>query len=118
MTDRPAAALTRLAVGEIFHATGGNGASLICLVTAVTEKTIQVRTVTTQLSLDFDRETGVGRWGKGTGVIDSIAPLPADIRDALLGLDRRYAAGGNPKLLDTEKRALLFVGSFYAANPL
>lgn len=117
MAER-AAAFRNLVLGDIFHAEGDNGASLICLVTTVTDTTIQGRTVTTQYSLDFDRQTGIGKWGEGTCVIDSIAPLPAEIRDALLGLDRRYAAGGDPKLLDTEKRALVFVGSFYAANPL
>jgi hypothetical protein len=115
--DRPAA-LRSLAVGDIFHAEGDNGASLICLITAITDTAIQARTVTSQLSLDFDRQTGIGGWGKGTCVVDSIAPLPTEIRDALLGLDRRYALGGDPKLLDAEKRTLVFVGSFYAANPI
>jgi hypothetical protein len=112
------AALRSLAVGDIFHAEGDNGASLICIIIAITDAAIQARTATSQMSLDFDRQTGIGGWGKAHASIDSIAPLPADIRDALLGLDRRYAAGGDLKLLDTEKRALVFVGWFYAANPI
>jgi hypothetical protein len=117
MTDRPAV-ISSLAVGDIFHAEADNGASLICLVTDVTDTAIQARTVTTQISLDFDRQSSIGKWGKGTCVVDSIAPLPAEIRHALLGLDRRYALGGDPRLLDTEQRALVFVTSFYTANPI
>jgi hypothetical protein len=117
MADRPAA-LSDLAVGELFHANGDNGASLICLVAAVTDTVIEARTVTTQICLDFDRQTGIGKWGNGMCVVDSIAPLPTEIRDTLLGLDRRYALGGDPRLLDIEKRALIFVSSFYRANPI
>jgi hypothetical protein len=111
-------AVRTLAVGHIFHGEGSNGASLICLVTAVTEATIHARTMTTQYDLEFDRQTGVCEFGNGTGTIDSIAALPADIREALLGLDRRYRSGGEGRLSDAEKRALIFVASFYPANPV
>ena len=110
--------ITDLAVGDIFHATAENDARLICLVTSITQMVIHARTVTTQYSLEFDRQSGIGQWGKGTSVIDSMAPLPPDIRDALLGLDQRYRRGDDPKLLDAEKKALLFVASFYPANPV
>jgi hypothetical protein len=117
MTDRRTA-ISSLTIGDLFHAEGDNGAKLICLVTGVIEKTVEARTVTSQIWLEFDRRTGIGKRGNGTCEIDSIAPLPIEIRDVLLGLDQRYVRGEDPKLLDTEKRALLFVGSFYAANPI
>jgi len=57
-------ALMKLAVGNIFHGEAQNGASLICLVTAVSETAIYARTVTTQLCLEFDRQSGLyGRAG-------------------------------------------------------
>ncbi len=110
--------LWTLAVGDIFHGEGSNGASLICLVTAMTAATIHAHTMTTQFDLEFDRVTGVCKWGTGTGIINSIAPLPADIRETLLGLDQRYLSGGEGRLSDAEKRALIFVASFYPANPV
>ena len=111
-------AVRTLAVGDIFHGEGTNGASLICVVTAVTEETVHARTMTTQYDLEFDRLTGVCEWGNSTATIDSVAPLPADIREALLGLDQRYRSGGEGQLSDAEKRALIFLASFYPANPV
>ena len=85
------AALNSLAVGDIFHAESPNAASLICLVLAVTETTIQARTMTHQIHLEFDRQTGVAEWGddRVPCVVDSVAPLPADIHNVMLGLDRK-----------------------------
>jgi uncharacterized membrane protein YfbV (UPF0208 family) len=62
-------------------------------------------------------------------VINSVAPLPAEIHDVFLELDRKYAAvhgrkevfEQNPeyfKLTDAEKRAFRFIDSHYASNPL
>jgi hypothetical protein len=53
--------------------------------------------------------------------IDSTAPLPKDIYDALVGLDERYRTRDDPestKVLAHEKRAFLFVANFYRNNPL
>ena len=117
MRDRTDA-LRTLGIGDIFHGEGSNGASLLCLVTGVTETTIEARTMTSQYALEFDRRTGTCVWGKGAGTIDSIALLPDEIRDALLGLDRRYRVGDDATLSDREKRALIYVASFYPANPV
>ncbi len=40
------ALLRNLLVGDLFHVSGPGGASLVCLTTAVTGTTIEVRTVT------------------------------------------------------------------------
>lgn len=126
--------LHSLAVGDIFHAHAPNGASLICLTTAVTDTTVQARTVTHAMHLDFDRETGVAEWigskdwpDKGYGddpvrcVVDSVEPLPVDIHNILLFVDRKSRLTGvwkDMRLSDDEKRAFLYVYSHYPANPI
>lgn len=125
MIDRELS-LSNLAEGDIFHGECPNGASLICLVTSVSENIIEARTVTTQLHFQFDRKTGIAKWGDEPVIctIDSVAPLPMEIYNVMLGLDRKFRQEDDPddpdqfKLSDAEKRALLFVASFYPSNPL
>lgn len=122
MEDRKAA-LVNLAIGDIFHAESPNGASLICLVTSLTDTSIRARTVTTQLCLQFDRRTGIAEWGDQSVpcTIDSVAPLPADIHDIILGIDVKFRSEHETeqlKLNDAEKRALLYVDSHYSSNQL
>jgi hypothetical protein len=128
----------RLVVGDIFHASflpeGHSGPSLICLVTSVTETSIQARTVTTQFRFQFSLKTGetesvderafVARGDENVVcAIDSIAPLPVDIHNVMLGIDRKFRLERyerNPeriKLNDAEKKALIFVGTYYPENP-
>ena len=82
-------ALKGLAAGDIFHARSSNGASLLCLVTAVDEATIYARRIHTQDEERFDRKTGF-EWGKADTKIDCIAPLPPEIHDVFVRLDQRY----------------------------
>ena len=117
--------LARLVVGDIFHAhpSSPEGASLICLVVSVTESTIHARTVTTQMQTEFDRQTGEGVWGDDRipCTIDSTAPLPVEVHNVLLGLDRRSRLERIPerfKLTDAENRALSFLTAHYASDPL
>lgn len=128
MTDREVI-LAKLAVGDIFHAEYPNGASCICLALAVNDAIIQARRVTTQENLEFDRQTGVERDNnaQSLAVINSVAPLPIEIHDVFLALDRKYGAASddifdsNPeyfKLTDSEKQAFRFIDSHYASNPL
>jgi len=122
MPDRKTA-LGNLAVGDICHAESPNGASLVCLVLSVTETTIRTRTVTTQLHIEFDRQTGIAEWGdeRVLCTIDSTARLPSEIHDVMLGLDRKFRFERDPeriKLTDAEKRASVFIHSFYASNRL
>ena len=124
MIDRKAA-LNRLVVGDIFHATSAEEAPLVSLITSITDTTIHARTMTTQYSLKFDRQTGKGEL-KGEirtvrCTMDSIAPLPVDIHNVMLGLDRKSRLEWKEeriKLNEDEKRALLFLDSHYEANPL
>jgi hypothetical protein len=113
------AAFDTLSVGDIFHAAAPNGASLICLVTELTASRIRARTITTQITLEFDRHTGIAKWGADNTpcTIDSTAPLPAETRDVFIKLDQRYRSTDNLedlKLLEAEKRALVFAGSHYS----
>lgn len=128
MADRETA-LRRLAAGDIFHGRSPNGASLVCLVTSVTESTIGARRITTQDELAFDRQTGV-EIGDVRSRIDCVAPFPPDIRDIFLALDRKYRAlremdrsGIEPdadqiRLTVEEKRALFFIDEHVASNPI
>jgi hypothetical protein len=67
-------ALRNIKIGDIFHAEGDNGGSLICLATSITGTVIYARTVTTQWDFKFDRRTGVGKEDKHSiqGTIDSV----------------------------------------------
>jgi hypothetical protein len=128
VTDRESA-LRRLAVGHIFHGRSPNGASLICLVTSVTDSLIHARRITTQDDLRFDRRTGM-EIGKVKGRIDCAAPLPPSIHDIFLKLDRKYTAfrsmhlkGVEPgaeryRLTPEEKQALLFINGHVSSNPI
>lgn len=122
MSDRETS-LRNIAIGDIFHATAPNGASLICLALSVSETTIRARTVTTQIAFDFDRRTGVAVWGSSDMrcPIDSVAPLPTEIHQTILGLDRKFGLEKDPHrlaLTESERRALVFVASYYPAHPL
>ena len=135
MQDR-ATQLANIAVGDIFHAGATNGASLLCLAMSVTESTIQARNVATQIIYDFDRRTGHAGWfvfgTHYTCLIDSVAPLPADIYAIMLSLDQNGRDGeyrdaedperelqpGEAALTKEQIRGLLFVSEFYPANPL
>jgi len=129
-------ALAKISAGDFFHASATNGASLLCLTMSVTGTTILARNVATQIVYHFDRSTGHAQWNVyGTTydcAIDSVAPLPPDIREILLGLDRKgrgfeYCRAEDPdwemppgqaRLTEEEKRGLLFVSHFYPENPI
>ena len=118
MADR-GAKLSRLVPGDIFHAECPSGASLICLVEAITDGRIEARRVTTQDHVTFELSTGLSLPddGKARCLIDSIAPLPVDIHNIMLGLDRKMRLRFE-KPDRAEKDALLFVADFYPAHPL
>jgi len=124
MTTREAA-IRSIAVGDLFHATSPNGASLICLALSVTDTTIVSRTVTSIYDLEFDRATGVvERDFHGERVrctIDSIAPLPQDYKKTLIELHRVFSTkteGDDRGLKDPEPRVLVFAAQHYPANPI
>jgi len=117
------ALLRAVLMGDVFHAQSVYGEGLICVATLVSEATIEARTVTTQKQCRFDRNAGVGT-AEGSDLvctIDSVAPLPAEIRSVVLGIDRRlWDAGdiGNINLDQAEERALRSADMYYAARQL
>ena len=131
MTKREAA-LKKIGVGDIFHASTSSGASFICLALQVREQMIFARRVTTQSVHEFDRRTGVEGPDGNPLIINSVAPLPADIREIMLGLDRKYREDeyrraedpdwkmpeADARLTKDEIRGLLFVGDYYRDNPI
>ena len=126
MTERERA-IWQIGVGDIFHAKPKGTASFICLTLQITEKTIVARRMMTSESRHvFDRTTGLEIPEDDDPLtIDSVAPLPADIREIMLGLDRKYAGSNAPQLFSQEarltkeeRRGLLFVARFYRAHPI
>lgn len=132
MTEREAA-LREIAVGDIFHASirPDSGPSYICLALQVHECRIFARRVTTQSVHWFDRATGV-EIDDDPVVIDSVAPLPKDIREIMLDLDRKYREiefrqaedpdweppEGSSRLTPEQRRGFSFIARFYPAHPL
>ena len=72
--------------------------------------------MTTQDHVTFNIETGEDIESTRCR-LDSIAPLPVDVHNVLLGLDRKMRLG-QPPLNQAEVDALLFVADFYPAHPL
>ena len=126
MSDRELL-LGNLAVGDTFHAEYPNGASCVCRVLSVNDATLHAKRMTTQENLEFDRHTGIERVnnGEAQAVINSVAPLPPEIHDIFLAIERKYRQipWDDPdlerfKLTEAQKRALLFVGPHYSSNLL
>jgi hypothetical protein len=138
MSDRQTS-LKKLVVGDFFHASFlpecYSGPNLVFLVTAVSDISIRARTATTQWIFQFNRETGEAETiDEGSFIsrenetirclIDSIAPLPVDVHNVMLGIDRKFrleSSDRNPeriKLNEAEKKALLLLRDHYQNNPL
>ena len=110
------AKLSLLVPGDIIRGHDSGGAILICLVEAVGPDRIETRRVTTQAHVTFDVETGE-EVDNPDSRLDSVEPLPFDMHNVLLGLDRRMRLGTMP-LSEAEKEALQFVAHFYSAHPV
>ena len=108
--------LSLLVPGDIIHGTCPEGASYICLVESIGSTCIETRRVTTQDHVTFNIETGEDIESPQCR-LTSIAPLPVDVHNVLLGLDRKMRLG-HPPLSQAEIDALLFVADFYPAHPL
>jgi hypothetical protein len=83
--------LRTLMVGDIFHAQSPNGASLVCVVTALDDGTILARRIHTQDDLRFERKTGIEIENvKAKARIDCVAPFPPDVHRIFVEMDRKY----------------------------
>jgi hypothetical protein len=79
----------------------------------------------------FDRSTGA-EIDDARVVIDSVEPLPEDIREIILGLDQKYREieyrqaedpdweppEGSLRLTPDQRRAFFFLAEFYPDHPL
>jgi hypothetical protein len=115
--------LHRLEIGDVFYAVSESGATAICLVTGRDEDTVTSRRITTQDCCKFDRTTGKAVGEEfASGAITSVEPLPMEILNTYLAMDRQYRLGHRDndtlRLTDSQKTALLFVDDFYAKYPL
>jgi hypothetical protein len=124
MTKREAA-VGSITVGDVFHATSPNGASLICLALEVTDTAIISQILTSMYELKFDRKTGAAeRDFHGEHVactIDSVAPLPGDFKETLIAMYRAHSRkdkDDEPGLKDPEHRALVFAAQYFPAHPI
>ncbi len=108
--------LSWLVPGDLVHGRCSQGHSLLCLVESLGPDRIVTRRITTQEPVTFDIETGEVMGAPG-GCLDSIMPLPVDLHDVLLGLDRKMRLGDQP-LSPVEKDALDLANEVYAAHPL
>jgi hypothetical protein len=110
-----ASALRNIREGDIIHATAPSGVSLVCFVKAVTKDEINTRRITGD-TIIFTRDEGLSA---KHARIDSVAPVPPDIRSALVGLDAKHDDPSASWILTPEERhALIFVGDFYRAHPI
>lgn len=133
MTDREAA-LKEIAIGDIFHASirgRTDGPSYICLALQVRDHAIFARRITTQSVHWFDRATGA-EIDDARLVIDSVAPLPDDVRDIMFSIDRLFREAeyrwaeepdweppeGYFRQSKEQIRGILFIAKFYPAHPL
>jgi hypothetical protein len=113
-TDR-ISALHNVREGDIIHGTSPRGVSLVCFVKAVTKDEIITRRITGE-TIIFTRGEGISA---KLARIDSVAPVPPDIRSALIGLDAKHDDPSASWILTPEeRRALIFVGDFYRAHPI
>ncbi|MBI3198349.1 MAG: hypothetical protein HYZ40_12760 [Rhodospirillales bacterium] len=109
-------ALSELDVGDLLHAEHPDGPKLIAITLDVTATRIRARDICRQEVMEFDRQTGLSVSADAAvpWVIYSTEPMPPELYEALIGLDRKYGSGRVPtdeesKLTPAEKKALIFI---------
>ncbi len=112
----------KLKPGDIFYARYpamvGEGRA-ICLVIETCVTTVTARTVTTQMTVDFDRKTLTGRQKGSEGggfIVTSTKPLPDSIHALMLELDHKFDPNNpmrDPKLSRAQIDALAFAAEHY-----
>lgn len=108
--------LSWLVPGDLVHGRDEGKQNLICLVECVGPSRIKTRRITTQEQVTFDIGTGENIETPGCR-LDSIMPLPVEVHDVLLGLDRKMRLG-NQQISEAEKAALDFADEVSLAHPL
>ena len=114
--------LKKLVIGDIFNAKSVNAPYILCLVTCIEDKIIYARRITDQENFEFDIDTGKEINSENNICeISSIAPLPMEIYNSLISLERKMRLTEHEnkfKLDEFEKKALLYIQDFYDENRL
>lgn len=113
--------LSYLVVGDIIFGTWPDGGTLLCLITELSGGLIITRRLLSGGTIVFDAETGRKVKPENISYIASIAPLPLDIYQTFMNLDRRHRLLQKEEdglLTDVEKKALFWIADYYPANPL
>jgi hypothetical protein len=74
-----------------------------------------------QDKVEFDRSTGETLGNESPCAVDSIAPLPLEIHNIMLGLDHKMRLQRDPEKFKPNKeeiQAISFVNAYYPSNPL
>ena len=108
--------------GNVIYGIAAGGQEKLMLVYRTTPDTICARHVTTQTKVEFRRD-GRSRWCEGGGscTIVSVAALPAEEHDVVLGLDRKMREAKeltDLKLSKAEIQMLRMKAEFYQSRPL
>jgi hypothetical protein len=114
--------LDSLVVGDFFHARGPGGQSIVCLVLDLTKTTISARRVPTFEHYVFNISTGVEQLqatGRPSQIV-SVEPLPIDLHNTLLWLDRRYRLRRLSNRFESrgDLKALLLAEEHFAKYPI
>lgn len=108
--------------GDVIYGIAAGGQEKLMLVYKTTPSAIFARHVTTQTTVEFDRDGRSRRCeGGGSCTIVSAAPLPAEQYDVVLGLDRKMQEAKEPsdfRLTKSEVQLLLTKGDFFLSHPL
>jgi len=119
--------LGQLEAGDLVCARTSGGARAVCRVLAVEAVVLHLREVAGGHVRAFDRRTGAAitradeTASAAAGEIVSVAPLPVDLHNAVLALDRRsrLAQGDAPmRVTRAEAAVLLLLDAHYGINPL
>ena len=108
--------LSWIVPGDLVHGRDEGKQNLICLVESVGPNRIEARQITTQEPVVFDIGTGENI-AVPSCRLDSIMPLPVEVHDILLGLDRKMRLG-NQQISEAEKAILDYADQVYLAHPL
>ncbi|WFT79555.1 hypothetical protein QA634_30830 [Methylobacterium sp. CB376] len=113
--------LKMLVEGDIFHAKSYSGAKIMCLALNNDGIIIRARRICVPLIINFDCNTGVGKTDddRCTYMIICISPLPADVHNEVLSIERKYRLETKQHKLALTKKELetiMFVSSFVEEN--
>jgi hypothetical protein len=115
-------ALAAVKVGDVIFGLGAGGQEKLLLVYKVDREGFSARHVTTQMSFRFDRDGKTRLYADGGRcTVVSIAQLPPEAHQVVVGLDRKMRAGKEYPdfvLSEAEIGLLLTHGDFFKSHLL